>query len=718
MSYLKDFEKLLEDEKLSPTLKLWEEYCMSDDVDGEELVEVLNLIKQSSAAIPFGQLAETILPMWQKIDNEEHKDNTLRLIIDIQSTNTPLFADLALDFLKNRYGGQEDFLEKIRLVGLRSRQNFQGAITNFELLTHMTPGSFVYHTGGWGVGEVMEISLLQEHVLLEFEGIAALKDLSFENAFKNLIKVPSEHFLARRFGDPDRLEREGKEDPLALVRLLLKDLGPKTAQEIKEELCALVIPEEDWTKWWQGTRTKLKKDTMIKSPKSAREPFIFREEEVPHHRQLLSELEKAKNPDQVLSLVYSYVRDFPEVLKNGEAKLKIKECLMGSLETDPEVPILSLARKLQACFLLEDIFPGEFPGAQASLIESIENIGEVMRLIETSALKKRVLVTIRSVRRDWQEIFLQLLFTIDQNSLRDYIFKELSSNKEVVEAKIHELLHNMTLYPEAFFWYFQKLSTNLEIPFNTQKGRLQFLEALLITLHYLETQGDEQREFVKKIHSHLIAKRYEVIRLMIEGGTVDYLREFLLLASKCFCFTKGDMRILHNLAEVVQPSLSKKKKVQEEEEIIWTTPEGYKKLQERIYEIGNVEMIDNAKEIEEARAHGDLRENAEYKFALERRSRLQSELKTLSEQINKARILTKLDISSREVGPGNVVELIDSNGNKCSYTLLGPWDADPDNRVLSFQSKFSQAMKGCKKGETFQFQGERYTVADMRSYLS
>ncbi|MCP5470325.1 MAG: GreA/GreB family elongation factor [Chlamydiales bacterium] len=720
MTYLLEFEKLLEDEKLSPILKLWEEYCMSDDVDGEEVVKILRLIKVSSAATPFGQLAETILPMWQKINNQDVKDDVLRLIIDIQSTNTPLFADLALDFLKNKYQDQKTYPEKLRLVGLRSKRSFQGAITNFELLTHMSPGQFVYHTGGWGVGEVMEISLLQEHVLLEFEGISAPKDLSFENAFRNLVKLPAEHFLSRRFGNPDQLETEGREDPLGLVRLLLKDLGPKTAQEIKEELCELVIPEVEWTKWWQSTRSKLKKDTMIQSPKSAREPFVLRAEEVPHYVRLNSELSFAKNIDHVIALVYNYVRDFPEVLKESEIKQQIKERLMEGLETDPEVPVLSLARKIQVCFLLEDIFPGEFPGAQATLIESVDNVVEVMQLIETTAFKKRVLVTIREVRSDWQEIFLSLLFNLDQNSLRDYVFKELCHNKDLIHNKIHELLHNMTLHPEAFFWYFQKLSTKEKIPFNDKEGHLQFLEAFLITLHYVEMQGDEMRDLVKKMHSYIVAKRYEMIRKMIEGSSIDYLREFLLLASKCTSFSRHDMSILHNLAEVVQPTLSKKKQPQpvDDEEVIWTTPEGFKKLQERIQELGSVEMIDNAREIEEARAHGDLRENAEYKFALERRSRLQSELKTLSEQINRARIITKQDIKPTQVGPGIVVDLVDSKGKRSSYTLLGPWDADPDNQILSFQSKFSQAMKGRKKGEEFQFQGEQYTVADTRSYLA
>ncbi len=162
------------------------------------------------------------------------------------------------------------------------------------------------------------------------------------------------------------------------------------------------------------------------------------------------------------------------------------------------------------------------------------------------------------------------------------------------------------------------------------------------------------------------------------------------MVSKCHSFTKHDLKILHNLAEVVQPALSRKKKVIQEEEkieVIWTTQEGLQKLQERIHHLGTVETVDNAREIEAARALGDLRENAEYKFALERRSRLQAELQTLSKQINQARVLTKHDLAVNEVNVGSIVYLRDSKGNKLQYTLLGPWDADPEKYILSFQSK-------------------------------
>ena len=721
MSYLDEFQLLLQGEKLAQFLRLWEEYSMAEEVDGPELAQVLKLIINSSFAPTFGRFAETILPLWKKLEGQRVGDEILRLILDLQTENSSLLGDIAVDFLKKRYGTQKTFNQKIRIVGLLSRNSFQGAISNYELLTHMDKGKFVFHTGGWGVGEVMEISLLREHVLLEFEGTGAVKDLSFDNAFKNLIPLPSTHFLARRFGNPDVLEQEGRDDPAALIRLLLKDLGPKTALEIKEELSELVIPEKEWSKWWQAARAKIKKDTMIRSPLTAKDPFVLHTEEVTHDSRFVEALKEKQVIDDRIVLIYSYLRDFPEVLKNPDLKAQLKSELLDGLATDEKLPDMSMARKIQISFLLEDIFPEEFPEAAIHLIKPMQNLESVLQLIEIIALKKRTLSVIREHRSDWIPLFLHLLFVVSQSPIRDYIFKELqndNTSKELLHDKIRELLHKMTIFPEVFFWYFQKLVAGEESPFSDPEGKLQFLEGLMILLHFIEDKP-EMRDLVKKIQAQLMAKRYETVRTLIKEASVPYLQEFLLLASKCQTMTRQDLQILHSLAEVVQPSLAKKKKEWEEEkvEIIWATQEGYVKLQERIQYLGSVETVDNAREIEAARALGDLRENAEYKYALERRSRLQAELRSLSHQLNQARVLTKNDIQANEVGVGTIVHLLDTTGKKVIYTILGPWEADPEKNILSFQSKLAQSMMGSKKGDSLSVLGETYTIQNIESYL-
>ena len=112
-----------------------------------------------------------------------------------------------------------------------------------------------------------------------------------------------------------------------------------------------------------------------------------------------------------------------------------------------------------------------------------------------------------------------------------------------------------------------------------------------------------------------------------------------------------------------------------------------------------------------------LRENAEFKAALERRDRLQSELRTLSEQFNRARILTESDIAADVVGVGAVIDLLDGDGKQSTYTLLGPWEADPDKHILSFQSKLAQSLMGKKVGDEVSIKGKTYKISNLRKYF-
>ncbi len=717
MSYLAEFRALAESDSKARFLRLWEEYCLSDVVDGQELAEILAIIKDSPVAPIFGEYAETAVPLWQQVSHEKLNHEILRLLLDLETTNSPLFADLATSYLEKKYGSHRHYNEFMRLSGLRFRENFQGVITRFELLCHLEKGNFVFHSGGWGVGEILDVSLISQHATVEFEGTRAPKEISFDNAFKSLQPLPSSHFLARRFGDPDTLEKEGKENPVMLIQLLLQDLGPKTASEIKDELSDLVIPEKDWTKWWQLARSKIKKNTLIKSPESSKERFELRRQELAHSDRFFEALKGVERTEEVIQMVYQYLRDFSEVFKDAKSKEAAKEALKPALEAKEDSSI-EKAMKLEALFLLAEILPEEFAQKADKYLLAIEQPDEVLKAISVTAVKKQALVVIRQKSKKWESHFLSILFVMSPSQIRDYIFKELSANEKVkplLEERIRTLLNQVTLFPEAFFWYFLKLAANESVPLSDKEHKTQFLEAFFILLHYLEDKND-YRDLVKKMNHLLSEKRYALFRSIIENTPVEYLKELLLLASKCHSLSKQDLRILQSLAQVVQPEMGEKER-EKREEVIWTTAEGYRRIQERIHHIGTVETVDNAREIEAARALGDLRENSEYKFALERRSRLQSELKMLSRQLNQARILTKEDITTREVSVGVVVDLIDSKGKKVSYTLLGPWDADPDKRILSFQSKLAQAMLGKKKGDMVDFQGGRYTVAAIKSFL-
>ncbi|MCE5315787.1 MAG: GreA/GreB family elongation factor [Parachlamydia sp.] len=720
MSYLQEFRAQINNRDFAKFWQLWEEYCTSDTVDTEEFAQILQGVKGSDLAKRFGQYVETALPLWETIKDKEASYEILKLLFDLQTSNSPALADLALKSLKEKYPNDPKFSDRLRLVGLRARDNFQGALANYDLLAHMEKGKFVYHTGGWGVGQIVDLSPVLEQLTVEFEHLPGKKYFTFANSFKNLLPLADDHILAKRFANPDQLEKEAKENPVFVIKSLLKNLGPKTAAEIKEELCDLVIPEKDWTKWWQGARSKLKKDTMVETPKTLREPFALRHAEVTHEERLHKAIGKHSSIDELIQTAYSFVRDNPGMLKKPETRDSIQSKLTAALESQE----ISKAQDLQIYIFLESQFDTHADKTVKQLIQELSHFEEVIDAIEIIAFKKRVLTLIREHRKDWPEIFLDLLFSNQQSTLRDYIIKELNqgpSQKQLL-PKLRHLAHHPMEAPEFLVWYFQKVidKDSVGLPFSDKEGQGLFFEAILILFAVLDSKP-EWRILSKKIYTLLSSKRYAVVRSVIEGTSLEFINEFLLLIAKCHSFTDHDIKILRSLAAVVHPSLNAKMKKEAstiDSHTVWTTEEGYNRTKQRLHHLTTVETVENAREIEAARSLGDLRENSEYKFALEKRSRIQSEIRHLSEQINRARIITRDDISEDEVSVGSIVEVVDSKGNPSTYTILGIWDADADKGILSTQSRLAQSMTGTKVGETFKFRDEDYTIVGLKRFVN
>ncbi len=157
MSYLKEFLTQINNRYFHKFLVLWEEYCTSDTVDTEEFSQLLKVIKSSEMAKHFGQIVETALPLLRIIEDQYDSYEILKLLIDIQTTNSPVLAEVTFDALQKQHGNDPKFNERMKLAGLRNRDQFQGALSRYDLVAHMAKGNIVFHTGGWGTGEIVDI---------------------------------------------------------------------------------------------------------------------------------------------------------------------------------------------------------------------------------------------------------------------------------------------------------------------------------------------------------------------------------------------------------------------------------------------------------------------------------------------------------------------------------------------------------------------------------
>ena len=716
MTYLEEFRKLLSTRDFAKCLQLWQEYCHSDTVDPEEIIQVLKAFQESEHAIQIGRHIESVLPLIMIIDDQKAQEVALEYVYNLQLTNSDMLRTFAADYFKDRFSTLPHFNDKIRLVGLRSKDNFHGAVSSFLLLNHIHKKNYVLHEAGWGVGEIIDVSFLREQLVIEFENLrGGKKDIPFKSAFKSLKPLEKKSFLARRFYEPDILEKEAKKDPVAIIAQLLRELGPKSAQEIKDLFVDYIIPEKEYAKWWQQARTKVKKDPLIESPDTLKGAFKTRKTQASVDDRLQKAFVGKHTFSQILNAAYSLVKDFPEVIKDPATKEIIAQKIKSLLLSDE----LSLSEHLQALLFLESSLQDKGQKDEIyKCLKRVKNLEKLINEVEILALKKRILVILQELFDGWISMYLEILFKVDQNQLRDFIVKELMSQgaEKELQKQFQYLLEHPQKYPEAVVWNFQKILSNDSPFFSDSKSRFLFFESFLILFGYLDNRP-EYKDLARKIYNILTQKRFEVVRDFLKIADEQFAQEFLLLATKCRGFTDHDQKILRSLVEVVHPSLIKEKHHSSDDyEVIWTTQQGYMMCQEKINHIGTVELVHNAKEIEEARSHGDLRENAPYKAALERRDRLQQELKKLSEEFHRAQIISDEDIPNDRVGVGITVDLESAKGVKITYTVLGPWDADPEKNILSFHSKFVQSMLGKKIGQKFTFRDDEYTVLHLKPY--
>lgn len=130
------------------------------------------------------------------------------------------------------------------------------------------------------------------------------------------------------------------------------------------------------------------------------------------------------------------------------------------------------------------------------------------------------------------------------------------------------------------------------------------------------------------------------------------------------------------------------------------TKEGYERLKKELDHIIKVERPRNIKEIEEARAHGDLSENAEYHAAKERQGLLDAKKREIEFKLAHAQIIDVSRLTNEKVVFGSTVTLVDTDSGEMKvYTLVGQEEADIKKGKISIQSPVGKALIGHKKGD-------------------
>ena len=341
--------------------------------------------------------------------------------------------------------------------------------------------------------------------------------------------------------------------------------------------------------------------------------------------------------------------------------------------------------------LRQEVDPDELSGMDGAGVQ------EAYAKLATFAERKRFLDALPAARPDeWRELYEAIFLVGKDTRARALIESKLAvMYPRQWKALLEKTLTGYRQNPEAFLWmveHFRRLGVG------EPKGVVTRI------LDLLESAG--HRPHWSKFRSTLTDADYRLVQAALEPMTEVEAGRLLARV--------GRARILDGYIadEIGQLVVTKYPNLDEGtgDNVVYTTVRGLDKAKKELYQLTAVEIPKTADEIARARAHGDLSENYEYKAAKEKQSRLMTKVKRLRDEIARARPVSASDVDTSEVSVGCRVRLDNGAGNVMEYSILGPWDTDPDHGVISYLSPFAQLLLGRKPGDGIEMDGQPFRI--------
>ena len=130
------------------------------------------------------------------------------------------------------------------------------------------------------------------------------------------------------------------------------------------------------------------------------------------------------------------------------------------------------------------------------------------------------------------------------------------------------------------------------------------------------------------------------------------------------------------------------------------TKAGYKKLEEELQYLINEAREEVKRQLAEARAQGDLSENADYDAARGKQAEVEGRIKEIESILNNSEIIEEGKASTKRVGLGSTVTIrFVDNGNEASYMIVGTVESDPLNGKISNSCPLGEALVNKNVGD-------------------
>lgn len=591
------------------------------------------------------------------------------------------------------------------------------------MLEAMEPGTYVVHRS-WGFGRILSYDEAAQRLVIDFKD---KKAHPMDPAFcvSTMAVLPANHLLVLKETEPDRIAKLIAENPAELVAEALKAYSNQATTAIDLEITlAQVVGEEKFKKWWGHAKKALAKDPRIAVPAKKTECFVLRETPVSAVDEILDQFNGTRSARRRIALAEELIGaadtragepDLAAVLKG------LAEAVKDSNQLDPAERLYGAAVRDQLAKVV-GVDPAGLEPSQASLVANVRDLPAVAEKIPVQ----------------FQAKFLELIKTTHPIECRDIVFTllKVSQGKFTTEC-INFLVENgysedlaatlkrwqteQNLRAPVLLWIvknrhakkFAKLLHDLITP--------RLLSAIFFAIDYEALQSASARRIPL---AEILSEDAELIGDLLATADPETARDLantLLLNQGFEELTKKSLlarfiKIFPNIQALVAGEPEGR------EEQLLVSRASYDRRRTEYETIVTKRIPENSRAIAAAREHGDLKENSEYKMAKQDQQVLMAQKKLLERELSHARVTDFKDAPADQVGVGSIVDLRDQAGAPLRYTILGAWDGDPDNHVISYKTPLGSALLSRKIGDSVKVKTgateETYTVVAIARYAS
>jgi transcription elongation GreA/GreB family factor len=580
-------------------------------------------------------------------------------------------------------------------------------------LKALKDGAYCIHRS-WGFGKITGYDAEKGMILVDFEQDDR-KSHPMDPVFclGKLEVLEDEHILSRHRSNSEEIDKMAKKEPVNLVIEILSNSedGCAATREI-ERILGYLFGSTKAKKWWTATKKLLVKDPRVAVPNKKTEPYVLRDEPVKPEQEVLQDFFDEKRSKEKIALAEKL---FDLATEKEDLQADLPQVLDELTNAILEARNLSQADRLYGIWVRnnlardveEDVEKLE-PTSASILKECEDDLPGLADLMPTKFHSRFLDLVTRVYPDDWKKIIVSLLrdtslkfsgecahFLVDQEEAK------------LLKKSLMTWLDEQTLKAPVLLWVlkFRELAKFKDLLSSLIGPRL--LTAVFSAIDYESLQNittrriplaeilSDDRELLPDILSKGSAEIAKDLAqaLLLNPGFEDLSKRSLLAR-----FIKRYPEIQSMLDGEDDSSSTDSSTLVTDDSLIVSQFSYDQKLAD-LDDLAKVKIPANSLAIETAREHGDLRENAEYHMAKDEQKFLLARQAEIQGEVMRAKPTDFSDAPEDFIGIGSIVTLSDQeNGQTQKYTVLGAWDSDPDNNVLSYLTPLGQKLLGEKIG--------------------